>query len=131
MTIDGLVQSYIVAQQSYKHDTVIIKENDKGGWVFVVLEGRVKVKKNTPKGFVTFFTLKQGDVFGEIGLFGKRKGIRATTVVADGPVQIGLLDKERLEREFQALSPQLKGLITTLISNLGRAINDVSLLAAG
>ena len=129
MPIDSVIYSYIEGHENYPDKAVIIEENAKGDWVYVVLKGQVKVKKKTPKGFVTVYTLKEGEIFGEIALFGKRKGVRTATIVADGPVEIGVLDKVRLDSEFQSLSPQLKSLISTLVSNLGRAINDACLLA--
>ena len=131
MPVDAVIYSYIVSHETYQDKAVIIEENAKGDWIYVVLKGQVTVKKKTPKGLVTVYTLKEGEIFGEIALFGKRKGIRTASIIADGPVEIGVLDKVRLDSEFQSLSPQLRGLISTLVSNLGRAINDACLLVVG
>jgi CRP-like cAMP-binding protein len=128
MTINGLVYGYLVNEVSYADKAVIIKEDTKGDSVYVLLEGRVKVKKNTPGGMITVDTLKEGAVFGEMALFDKSKGVRTATALADGPVKVGVMDKDRLEQEFEALSPQLQGLIKTLISRLEHTTKKAILL---
>ncbi|MEE9609634.1 MAG: cyclic nucleotide-binding domain-containing protein, partial [Desulfatiglandales bacterium] len=90
MPIDSVIYSYIEGHENYPDKAVIIEENAKGDWVYVVLKGQVKVIKKTPKGLVTVYTLKEGDIFGEVALFGRRRGIRTATIVADGPVEIAV-----------------------------------------
>lgn len=128
-SIDVLVYGYVVSEEDYPDKAVIIEENAKGDWVYVILKGRVKLIKKTPKGEVTLFNLKEGDIFGEVGLFGKKKGFREASVVADGPVEIGILDKERLAKEFESLSPHLRELIKTLVARLGDTVGQASKLA--
>ena len=129
MPVNSIVYSYIASEESYPDKAVIIEENARGDWVCVILQGRAKVKKKTTKGLVTIYTLKEGDIFGEMSLFGKRKGIRMASIIADGPVAIGILDKERLNREFESLSSQLKDLIRTLVTRLADTNHYASLMA--
>ena len=129
MPVDSIVYSYIASEESYPDKAVLIEENVTGDWICVILQGRVKVKKQTAKGLVTIYTLKEGDVFGEMALFGKKRGTRRASVIADGPVEIGILDKERLNREFESLSPQLKDLIRTLVTRLADTNHYASLMA--
>jgi hypothetical protein len=49
-----------------------------------------------------------------------QEGKRSAAVVADGPVTVGLLDMELLSREYRAVSPLLK----VLISSLARRLQD-------
>ena len=77
---------------------------------------------------VTLATLKTGDIFGEMALFDKVNKRRTATVMADGPVTVGVLDKERLDNEFESLSPQLKGLIKTLLSRLEKTTKQAGLI---
>ncbi len=126
MTVNSQTFAYIVNEEEYPDKAVILEEGAKGDWSYVVLHGRVKVKKKTPKGAVTIDTLNEGDIFGEMALFQKEgvgpweetRGRRTAAIVADGPVRVGLLDKQKLLDEFEALSPQLKGLFKTLVSRL-------------
>jgi len=131
MAINGLVYGYVASEEEYPDKKKIIEENSQGSWVYVVLEGRVKVKKKTPKGSITIETLKEGAIFGEMALLDKTKGLRTATIVADGPVKIGVLDKDRLDNEFELLSPQLKDLIKTLVSRLEDTTTKASLVVIG
>ena len=128
-SIDNMIHSYIAAEEDFPDQSVIIKENTPGDWVYVILEGQVKVKKSTPKGMITVAILKKRSIFGEMTLFDKAKKLRTATVVADGPVKLGVLDKQRLENEFESLSPQLRGLIKTLLSRLGMMTKKASMLS--
>jgi CRP-like cAMP-binding protein len=91
------------------------------------MEGRVKTKKRTSKGMLTINTLGEGSVLGELPFLGRTR--RTASVIADGQVKLGLLDKDRLEKEYEALSPQLKSLVTTTVLRLEEATIKASELA--
>lgn len=130
MTVNSLLYGYMVDEQAHPDKKVIIEEGSIGDWVYVVLEGRVKVRKKTSRGFVTLATLEQGAVFGEIPLFLKRDKVRTATFQADGPVKVGILDTARLDREFELLSPQLRALLKTLARRLSETIDKVGRMAS-
>lgn len=130
MAINSLLYGYIVDELDYPDKKVIIEEGSIGDWVYVVLEGRVKVRKKTAKGFVTLSTLEEGAIFGEIPLFLKRDKVRTATIQADGRVKVGILDTARLDREFELVSPQLKGLIKTLARRFSDTVEKVGRLAS-
>ncbi len=96
----------------------------------MVLEGKVRVTQKTPQGAVAIDTLKEGDVFGEMAFFERGRGMRTASVIADGPVRLGLLDTDQLDKDYAALSPQLKELITTLIIRLKETTRQASTLSA-
>ena len=126
MAIDGLVIGYIASEEVYPDKTVIIEEGGKGSWVYVILEGRVKVIKRTRKGVVTLDTLKEGDIFGEMVLLETGQEVRSASVVAtDGPIRLGVLDSERLVKDYGTLSPQLRTLMRSLIRRLKEATDKV------
>ena len=108
----------------------IIEEGKYGDWVYIVIEGRVKTKKRTSRGMFTIDTLGEGAVVGEVPFLKKTDKLRTASVIADGKVKLGLLDKDRLEKEYEALSPQLKSLIRTMAIRLDEATKKASLLAA-
>ncbi len=130
MAINSLLYGYMVDELDYPDKKVIIEEGSIGDWVYVVLEGRVKVKKKTSKGFVMLSILEQGAIFGEIPLFLKRDKLRTATIQADGPVKVGILDTARLDREFELVSPQLKSLIKTLARRFSETVDNIGRLAA-
>ena len=129
MTIDGAVYSYVLSEEDHEDGAVILKEDTKGDWLYVILEGQADVKVNTPRRMIKVDTLKEGEIFGEVPLFGETKGIRTASIVARGPLKVGVLDKERMKTEFEGLSPQLRELLTSLVSKLVMTTKEVSLLA--
>ena len=131
MAIDNIIYSYIVKEEIVQPNVTIIKEGAKGDWMYIVLEGKVKVKKATPKGLVTIDTLGEGAVIGEIPFLLKTDKLRTSSVISEGVVKIGTLDKERLEKDYESLSPHLKSLIKTLVMRLKLTTQKASLLATG
>lgn len=118
MEIDNRLYKYVATEESHPDGSVIIEEGSHGNWVYLVLEGQVKVKKETPKGKLTITTLKAGSIFGELIFLQMGEGNRTASIVADGPVTVGLMDMDRLEKEFHELSPLLKQLIAVLSKRL-------------
>lgn len=129
MAIDQLVYAYVANEEAYPDKTVVIEEGSKGEWVYIVLEGQLKVKKRTPNGTVNIYTLKEGDIFGEMLLLEPGKGIRTASIIAEGAVRLGVLDTSQLLRDYDMISPQLKGLIKSLILRLEETTQKVCSMA--
>lgn len=129
MTVDQLVYAYVANEETYPDKTVVIEEGSKGDWVYLVLEGQLRVKKSTAKGKVNVYTLKEGDILGEMLLLEPGKGVRTASVIADGPVRLGVLDTAQLIKDYDTISPQLKGLIKSLIQRLEETTDKVCALA--
>lgn len=119
MDIQSVMQIYLSGEETYESGDIIIEEGSRGNWVYMVLEGQVKVTKRTEAGIMTMDTLKQGAIFGEMSLFGKLlDGRSASVIAADGRVKVGVLDFQLLRRDYESLSPRLRLLIDTLIVKL-------------
>jgi CRP-like cAMP-binding protein len=129
MPIDSSIYEYIVSEEIFEPDSTILQEGKRGDWMFILLEGRLKVKKRTGKGFITMETLREGAIVGEMAMLKRGEGLRTVSVVADGRVRVGILDKERLQIEYEMLSPQLRSLIKTLALRLEETTRKASLLA--
>jgi CRP-like cAMP-binding protein len=115
MPIDPVVYEYISSEVECPANQVIIEEGHKGDWVYLVLEGQVKVKKRTPKGLIVIDTLSEGDIFGEIAfLEGENADRSATVMAAEGSVRLGILDKELLIKHYSVMSPTLRAIIKSL-----------------
>ena len=128
MTLETFIYGYIVREEVFPDQTTIFEEGKHGDWVYIVMEGRVKTKKRTSKGMLTINTLGEGSVLGELPFLKRTR--RTASIIADGEVKLGLLDKDRLEKEYEALSPQLKSLVTTTAFLLEEATTRASELAA-
>jgi CRP-like cAMP-binding protein len=118
MAIDPELFKYVANEETYPDKAVIIKEGTHGDWVYLIIEGQVKVKKKAPKGMLTITTLMEGSVFGELIFLQMNKGKRTASVVADGPVTVGMLDMALLGKAYHSVSPLLKELISTLARRL-------------
>ena len=117
--------SYIVAEETHPDGTVIVKENSYSNWMYIILEGRAKVKKKTPKGEILIDYL-EGSVFGKTGLvFSNFDAQRTTSLIADGPVTLGVLDIKKLDNDWIALSSSLRSLLTCLIKKRQEALSTV------
>jgi CRP/FNR family cyclic AMP-dependent transcriptional regulator len=130
MSFDPNLYSYMAKEEDYPNRAVIIEEGSTGYWIYVILEGKVRITQKTPQGAVTIDTLKEGDIFGEMAFFDRGESSRTASVIADGPVRLGLLDSDQLDKDYEALSPQLKELITTLIVRLKETTRQASTLSA-
>jgi CRP-like cAMP-binding protein len=129
MSVDALLYQYIVSEESYEGNEYIIKEGSKGDWVYVVLEGQVKVKKMTSKGMVIIDTLKEGDIFGEMILWQLGKADRSASVIADGAVKVGILSTESLLQDYESISPRIKILLKSLMKRLAETTKKAAILA--
>ena len=126
MAIDPMVHGYVVKEEQYPDKAVIIEEDSKGDWAYIVLEGKVRVVKKGLKGTLTVDTLKEGAVFGEMAMFQKGEAIRTASVIADGPVQVGVLDRECLFDAYATVSTRIKSLIETMIDRLEDTTNAIT-----
>ncbi len=129
MALESFIYGYIVKEEVFPNQATIIEEGKYGDWVYIVMEGRVKTKKRTSKGMLTINTLGEGSIVGEIPFLKKTDRLRTASVVADGQVKLGVIDKDRLEKEYEALSPQLKSLVRTMVLRLEETTKRASLLA--
>lgn len=132
MSTNPAFDAYIMEVKTYSGGEVIIEEGSFGSWIYVILEGLVKVKKRTAKGMVTIDSLKEGEVFGEMVFLEGGTGARSASVIAaEGPVRVGLLDTEKLISDYEAVAPDLKTLIQSLMSKLRDTTSKVcSILVA-
>jgi len=121
MTVDSKVIGYMLSEERFSDKAVIIKEGSIGDWVYVILEGRVKIKKQTSRGLLTVDTLSKGNFIGEMAMLKQGNSTRTASAVADGPVVLGLLDSVRLAKEWEAQPARIKKLISNLIQNLEEA----------
>ena len=118
MTVNSQVLGYIVSEESCSDKAVIVKEGSVGDWVYVILKGRVKIKKQTSGGLLTIDTLSEGDFVGEMAMLKQSNSTRTAWAVVDGPVVLGVLDSVRLAQEWESQPARIKKLISNLIQNI-------------
>jgi CRP-like cAMP-binding protein len=129
MKIEQLLEGYVRDRREVPSGSVIIMEGRKTEWIFMLLKGQAKVKQKTAAGTVTLDILREGSIIGEMSLLGDSLGVASASVVADGPINLAVLDRDALLKDFQALSPQLRETVSAILRRLKEATEEVNVLA--
>ena len=83
----------------YRDGEPIVRQGDAGNAMYVIQEGEVEVVRLLDGNSVRLAVLSQGDIFGELSLFGNDK--RSATVRALGDVRIITVDRNTFMRRLQ------------------------------
>ena len=102
--------------QRFSDGDTIISEGIVSNNVFIVLEGKVNVAKKMDKKNVLVAQLKEGDVFGEMGLISGN--VRSANCTAVGNVTIGVIDKEKFNELINNLPEDLQAVVRALVNRL-------------
>jgi hypothetical protein len=114
---------YIVDEEHFSDGTEIFKEGAHGNWIWIILEGMVKISRKTEKGPLTVVRLGQGCFLGTFACLAHGLNRRSATVTAIGEVSLGLLDSQRLSGDFACISPDFKSLLLSLDNRLRKISN--------
>jgi CRP-like cAMP-binding protein len=99
---------YVVDEESFSDGDVIASEGRFGGWIWIVLSGRVEVVKKTKMGDMGIFHLSEGAFVGGLASLLPGEHMRSAAAIARGSVQLGVLDVARLAGEYAGLSPAFR-----------------------
>jgi CRP/FNR family cyclic AMP-dependent transcriptional regulator len=102
--------------QRFSDGEVIISEGITSNNAYIVLQGKVRVTKKLDRKTLVLSTLKEGDIFGEMGLI--TKAPRSATVTAMGDVEVGFIDKEKFDELLDTLPTDVRVIITALVNRL-------------
>jgi hypothetical protein len=104
----------IVDEEEYHDGRVVVKEGSHGKWIWVVLEGTVRVSKDTPRGNITLARLGEGSYIGSFTSLLFQDMARSATATAEGDTRLGLLDTQRLAEEFRVLPNIFRTILVSL-----------------
>jgi CRP-like cAMP-binding protein len=79
---------------------------------------------------VTIDSLKEGDIFGELGFLEGGKRLRSASVIASGDVWVGILDGAKLSTDYEMLPYNLRALIRSLVVKLREITANVCSMAS-
>ena len=108
--------------QRFSDGEVIISEGITSNNAYIVLRGRVRVTKKLDRKTLVIIPLKEGDIFGEMGLISKT--VRSATVSALGDVEVGFIDKEKFDELLDTLPADIRTIIHALVHRL-RSTTDM------
>ena len=131
MSVSSIVYEYVASEETYPEGSIIIEEGGKGNWIYIILEGRVKIKKKLSQGMLTVSTLKEGDFLGETNFLKIKRENRSASAIADTNVVLGVIDTNKLTNDWECVVPQLKRLISTLMKRLQNMTDELVALSEG
>ena len=107
------------SEETYPDGQIIFEEGSHGDWIYIVESGAVELSKSVRGEQVTVDMLKPGDIFGEMAFVsGMPRTARARAV---GETQVGIFDRNEMDREFNKLSGGFQAIIKSLAVRLKRA----------
>ena len=104
--------------QRFSDGEVILSEGIISNNAYIVLTGEVRITKKIDKKTLVLGTLKEGEVFGEMGLI--TSSVRSATVSALGDVEVGFIDKEKFDEVLSKLPEDLRIIVNGLVEKLRR-----------
>jgi hypothetical protein len=113
---------YVIGEYSYPDGSTIVKEGSHSKWLWAITEGTVRIVRETSKGTITLARLGEGCFIGTIRSLIHGEYERSATVIAEGNVQLCILDVEAFQREYSALSQDFRKILLSLDNRL-RPIN--------
>ena len=111
---------HVVDEEEFYEGERIVEEGKHGNWIWIILEGQVDIVKESAKGPLTILKIGDGAFVGSLDSLMTRGSRRSASAIARGNVQLGVLDSQRLSREYTAMSSQLKNIMTSLDRRLKR-----------
>ena len=102
--------------QHYGDGDTIVTEGIMSNNAYVILKGQVRVTKKIDKKIVSVGTLKEGEVFGEMGLISET--VRSANITAIGDVTVGVIYKEFFDKAMDELQDGMKPIIQSLVERL-------------
>lgn len=109
----------------FKEGEAIVQEGRSGSFLYVIIEGRVKVIKSTPAGNKELASLQAGDSFGEMSLVDQQA--RSASVIASSPCVLLRLSENDCSRH-PASSTKIYRNLARILSQRLRDMDDAFVL---
>jgi CRP/FNR family transcriptional regulator, cyclic AMP receptor protein len=101
---------------NYSDGDVIINEGDTSNSAYVVIKGQVCITQKVNGKVITVGTLKEREVFGEMGLISE--AVRSANISAVGDVTVGVIDRKSFDTALSEISKGMKPIILALVERL-------------
>jgi CRP-like cAMP-binding protein len=106
----------IASYETFQDGQAIFEEGANGDWIYVVEEGEVEISKKIDGRKIVIEVLKTGDIFGEMAYIDKTP--RSATATAVGTTEVGIIDREFFDKEFNKLSADFQQMLKTVALRL-------------
>jgi CRP/FNR family cyclic AMP-dependent transcriptional regulator len=111
-------------RETHEAGDVIVKEGSHGSAVYVVSSGKVEISKMVQGKKVVLDILGPGDVFGEMSYLDPAP--RSATVIALEDTVLELLDRNFLDREFNQISSDFRGILCSVVRRLRKTTQSLA-----
>ena len=115
--------SYVVDEEGFYDGDEIVREGNHGNWIWVILEGVAEITKESSKGKLKLLRIGDGAFLGSVSSLLKGDNVRSATVIADGNVQLGMLDAQLMTSELANCSLEYRDFVNGLDERLKRVTN--------
>jgi CRP/FNR family cyclic AMP-dependent transcriptional regulator len=112
--------------QRFSDGETIVSEGIISNNAYIILKGQVSVSKKIEKRIIVIGTLKEGEVFGEMGLISS--SVRSTNVSAIGEVTIGVINKNTFQEQLNTLPNDARRILEALVDRLRHTTDQMSRL---
>ena len=112
-------------KETYQAGDVILKEGSHGSGVYLLSSGKVEISKVIQGNKIVLDILGPGSVFGEMSYLDPAP--RSATATALEDTVLELLDRDFLDREFNQISSEFRGIISNLVKRLRKTNENLVL----
>ncbi len=106
----------VATYETFADGEVIFADGANGDWMYVVESGEVEISKILGGRKVVIETMKPGDLFGEMAYIDKTP--RSATATARGTTEVGIIDRQFFDQEFNKLSADFQQMLKTVAFRL-------------
>jgi CRP/FNR family transcriptional regulator len=85
--------------RTYADGEVVFDEGEEGQYLFIVLKGKVRIRKEEDLFSTVLAECEPGDMFGELAMIDCRP--HSASAVAEGPTELALYDRETFARALK------------------------------
>lgn len=106
-----------MAEKQFPAREIIFREGDVADVAYVIRQGAVEILKRGDSGEIRLADLKEGEIFGEMGLFDP-KSPRSATARAKVDTVVDIITEQELHGMMQECPPRLVPIITSVFERL-------------
>jgi len=112
-----------IGKETHKAGEVIFKEGSHGDAVYILSSGKVEISKIVEGKKIVFGILGPGEIFGEMSYLDPAP--RSATVTGLEDTVLELLDKNFLDKEFNQISSDFRGIVCGLVRKLRKTSENL------
>ena len=111
-------------RHTFAKGDVILKEGDQGEFTYLILQGKVEIRKGyLGDNPVTLTTLGPGNVIGELSLFDGT--VHMATVVAVENTEVSAMSRDEFMRLVDSMDSVMKGIVGMMVARLRQVVGEL------